>query len=215
MWIDKIILLLSNHRQPNNPAIPMTLTKQQIISLLRSSCSPDSIQARWQTEIQQVLTELQARGEVYAGMKNRYCMTPPTVLASSKDNLVGLRFRGDRAYLPLAHQALKTEQSQDALSLHPKIHGFDRISACLNQVGIRLITVADSIEYLPPPCQPSKAVLRSPWLENPFSVKDWSDRTIQQYVPHRDTIQRNRWTSLDYNQLQDNISGFKIELFMN
>ncbi|KYC41677.1 hypothetical protein WA1_16690 [Scytonema hofmannii PCC 7110] len=213
MWFDKIILLLSNHRQPNNPTIPMTLTKQQIVSLLRSSGSPNSMQERSplaqavpglsQTEIQQALTELQARGEVYAGIRNRYCMTPPTVLTQSKDNPTGLRFRGDRAYLPLAHQALKTEQSRDDSSLHPKIHGFDRINTCLNQVGIRLITVADSIEYLPPPCQPSKAILRSPWLENPFQVKNWSDRTIQQYVPRRDTSQKKRWTPLSYHQLQD------------
>ncbi|KAB8313913.1 hypothetical protein SD81_040840 [Tolypothrix campylonemoides VB511288] len=204
MRFDKITLLLSNHRHPDNPAIPMTLSKHQIITLLRSNLSPNESQEQLQTEIQEALSELQAQGEIYAGMRNRYCITPPTVLALDRDNLSGLRFRGDRAYLPLTHQVLKTEQSNDNLSIRPKIGGFNQIKNRLSQAGIRLVTVADSIEYLPYPRQPTQAILRSPWLENPFSISNWQSKgSIHQYVPRRDTPQKSRWVPLNYQQLQD------------
>lgn len=204
MCFDKIILLLSNHRHPGNPAIPMTLTKHQIVSLLRSSLSPNQSQEKLQTEIQEALSELQAQGEIYAGMRNRYCITPPTVLALERDNLIGLRFRGDRAYLALAHQVLKTEQSKDELCMGPKVHGFNRIRDYLSQVGIRLLTVADSIEHLPYPQKPSKAVLRSPWTENPLTISNWyNNGIIQQYVPRSNTLQKHRWIPLNHKQLQE------------
>jgi len=198
MCLEKIILLLSNHRHPINPALPMTLTKHQIASLLRSSLSPNQSQEQLQTEIQEALSEAQAQGEISAGMRNSYCITPPTILALAPDNLSGLRFRGDRAYLALAHQVLKTEQSYDELCIRPKVHGFNRIRDYLSQVGIRLLTVADSIEHLPYPQKPSKAVLRSPWLENPLTI---STGIVHQYIPRRDTPQQHRWIPLNSQQL--------------
>lgn len=204
MLFDKITLLLSNHRHPANPAIPMTLSKHQFITLIRSSLSPNESQEQLQTDIHEALSELQAQGEIYAGMRNRYSITPPTILALDRDNLIGLRFRGDRAYLPLAHQVLKTEQSHDDLSIRPKIGGFNQIKNRLNQAGIRLVTVADSVEYLPLPCQPSKAVLRSPWPDNPFLLNNWQGRgSIHQYIPCSNTPQKNRWIPLNYQQLED------------
>ncbi|MHC0068744.1 hypothetical protein ACWATR_38765 [Nostoc sp. UIC 10890] len=204
MLFDKITLLLSNHRHPANPAIPMTLSKHQFITLIRSSLSPNESQEHLQTDIHEALSELQAQGEIYAGMRNRYSITPPTILALDRDNLIGLRFRGDRAYLPLAHQVLKTEQSHDDLSIRPKIGGFNQIKNRLNQAGIRLVTVADSVGYLPLPCQPSKAVLRSPWPDNPFLLNNWQGRgSIHQYIPCSNTPQKNRWIPLNYQQLED------------
>lgn len=204
MLFDKITLLLSNHRHPANPAIPTTLSKHQFIRLIRSSLSPNESQEQLQTDIHEVLTELQAQGEIYAGMRNRYSISPPTILALDRDNLIGLRFRGDRAYLPLAHQVLKTEQSHDDLSIRPKIGGFNQIKNRLNQVGIRLVTVADSVEYLPLPCQPNKAVLRSPWPDNPFLLNNWQGRgSIHQYISRSNTPQKNRWIPLNYQQLED------------
>lgn len=204
MCFDKITMLLSNHRHPSNPALPLTLTKHQIVSLLRSSLKPNQSQEQLQTEIIEALSELQAQGEIYAGMRNRYCITPPTVLALDKDNLTGLRFRGDLAYLALAHQVLKTEQSKDDLCIRPKIHGFNQIKNRLSQVGIRLLTVADSIEHLPYPQKPSKAVLRSPWTENPLTISNWSNNgIIQHYVPRSNTLQKHRWTPLNHKQLQE------------
>lgn len=204
MCFDKITLLLSNHRHPSNPASPMTLTKHQIVSLIHLSLEPNQSQEQLQTEIQEALSELQAQGEIYAGMRNRYCITAPTVLALERDNLTGLRFRGDRAYLALAHQVLKTEQSNDDLCIRPKIHGFNQIKNRLSQVGIRLLTVADSIEHLPYPQKPSKAVLRSPWTENPLTINNWSNNgIIQQYVPRSNTLQKHRWIPLNHKQLQE------------
>lgn len=204
MCFDKITLLLSNHRYPSNPAIPIILTKHQIVLLLRASFEPNESQEQLQTEIQEALSELQAQGEVFAGIGNRYCITPPTVLALERDNLTGLRFRGDRAYLALAHQVLKTEQRNDDLCIRPKIHGFNQIKNRLSQVGIRLLTVADSIDHLPYPQKPSKAVLRSPWMENPLTMSNWSNNgIIQQYVPCSNTLQKHRWIPLSYKQLQE------------
>jgi hypothetical protein len=205
MDFDKMITrLLSNHRHSGNPDIPTTLTKHQIVSLLRSHLSPNQSQEGFNSEIQEALRELQAQGEVIAGGRNRYCMAPPTVLTLDRNDSSGLLFRGDRAYLALAHQALKTEQSEDELRIRPKVRGFNRIRSHLNQVGIRLLTVADSIEHLPLPRKPSPAVLRSPWSVNPFMERNWSDDgTICHYVPQPDTSQKDRWLPSNYQQLRD------------
>ena len=204
MDLETILQLLSNQRHPSNSARPTPLTKHQLISLVRSSLSPNQPTDGLLGEVQEALSELQAQGEVLAGTGNRYCMAPPALLALERENLSGLLFRGDRAYLTLAHQALKTEQSEDNLRLRPKIQGFNRIRNCLSQVGIRLLTVADSIEHLPYPRQPSKALLRSPWSENPFTVSHWSrEGSIQHYVPQRDTAQKERWLPLSPQQLQN------------
>lgn len=204
MDFEKITLLLSNHRHPNHPAIPTTLTKHQIISLIRSSLSPNEPEDKLPSEISEALRELQARGEILAGTRNSYCIAPPRVLALEKDNLTGLLFQGDRAYLPLAHQVLKTEQSQDKIHLHPKIREFNRLKDKLSQVGIRFLTVADSTEGLPCPRKPAKAVLRSPWTENPFRITNWCCQGgIKQYVPRRDTSQKERWMSVSYEQLSN------------
>lgn len=204
MDIEKITFLLSNHRHPINPALPTTLTKQQIISLMRSSISPNQSPDEIEKEIQTNLMELQAQGEILAGIGNRYCMAPPTLLALERDNLTGLLFQGDRAYLALAHQVLKTEQSNDELRIRPKIQGFHRLRDCLSQVGIRLLTVADSIDNLPYPRQPSKALLRSPWRENPLTIRNWpNESTIQQYLPEQDTSQQERWKPLIHQELQE------------
>ncbi|MBC1257053.1 hypothetical protein, partial [Trichormus variabilis] len=129
---------------------------------------------------------------------------PPTALALDKDNLTALRFQGDRTYLPLAHQVLKTEQNHNSVNIRPKIHNFNRIKDHLHQVGIRLVTVADSINNLPYPCKPSKAILRTPWPDNPFLTSSWqSQGLIHRYLPSRDTTQKHRWTPLNYHQLQD------------
>lgn len=199
-----ILQLLSNHRHPEAPVRPTPLTKHQLVLLLRSSISPNQSTDGLQSEVQETLSELQAQGEVLAGTGSRYCTAPPTVLALERENLSELLFRGDRAYLTLAHRALKTEQSENNLRLCSKMQGFNRIRDCLSQVGIRLLTVADSIEHLPYPCQVSKVLLRSPWSENPFTMSHWSKKgSIQHYVSKRDMSQKERWLPLSFQQLQN------------
>ncbi len=110
MYFDQIILLLSNHRHSDHHEIPITLSKTQIISLVGASLSPNKPQDNFTNQITEALKELEAGGEINAGTRNRYCIAPPTLLAQAKDNLTGLLFRGDRAYLSLAHKVLNTEQ---------------------------------------------------------------------------------------------------------
>lgn len=194
MLTEKIIQLLSNHRYPNKQAIPQPLTKHQIISLIASSLSLNESQENLKDKIQDTLNELQAQGEVLAGRRNCYCMSPPMVFAKNKEDLTSLLFRGDRAYLALAYQVLESQQNlQNPLLLRPKSHQFHRIKDRLNQVGIRLLTVSDRIEYLPKPRKPLKSELRSIWTENLFSIKKWQNGgSIQRYVPG-DAIQKHRW----------------------
>lgn len=194
MWNDKIILLLSNHRQPRDRTIPLPLTQHQIVSLISSSLPPNQPQDNLAVEVQDALNELQAEGEVLAGTRNRYCMAPPMALAKNQDDLTGLLFRGDRAYLALAHQVLESQQNQEnPLILRPKIHRFHWIKDRLSQVGIRLLTASESIEHLPKPRKPLKSELRLPWSDDPFSIENWSNGGyIQRYVPG-DASQKDRW----------------------
>jgi hypothetical protein len=200
MYFKPIIKLLSNHRNPNNLAIPTTLNKSQIILLIRSSLPPNQSQNNLQNEIQKTLWELEAQGEILSGGRNRYCMAPPTVLTLERENLNELIFRGDRAYLSLAHQVLKTEQNLDTVDLRPKITQFERITTELNRVNIRFLTITDSVKHLPRPQKPSKTILRSPWQDNPFERE-----TIFQYVPKSKTSQKERWTTVTHEQLSDSI----------
>jgi hypothetical protein len=144
--------------------------------------------------VQQILRELEARGEILAGDRNRYCMAPPIALALDEDNLTSLLFTGDRAYLTLAHQVLESQPNhQDPLVLRPKVHRFHWIKSRLSQVGVRLLTIADSLDDLPRPQKPSKAVLRSPWLRDPFEIKSWANGgDIQRYAPSN-APQADRW----------------------
>jgi hypothetical protein len=119
------------------------------------------------------------------------------VLTQDEDNLIGLLFRGDRAYLFVAHQVLETKQEREKIHLRLQIHGFNRIKDRLTQVGIRLLTVSNSIEHLPLPHQPSTAILRSPWSQNPFENTDRSKNSIQCYLAIQNTTQKDRWININ------------------
>jgi len=194
MLTEQIIKLLSNHRNAKNLTMPLALTKHQIISLLGTSMSPKDTQDDLSIKIQDALNELEAETEVIAGKRNFYSMAFPTALANNKEDLTGLLFRGDRAYLTLAHQVLESQLNpQNPLILRPKSNHFHRIKDRLNQVGIRLLTLSDSIEDLPKPRQPLKSELRSTWGEDPFLIKNWQNAGyVQRYVPC-DAPQREHW----------------------
>lgn len=190
--LEKIILLLSQHRYPVNSAMPSPLTVNQITTLLNSAASPQEVLEL--KTVQQILRELEARGEILAGDRNRYCMAPPMALALDEENLTSLLFTGDRAYLTLAHQVLESQpNNQDPLILRPKVHRFNWIKSRLSQVGVRMLTIAHSLDDLPRPQKPSKAFLRSPWLRDPFEIKSWANGgAIQRYVPSN-APQADRW----------------------
>lgn len=177
MYFKQIILLLSNYRNKELPELPITLSKTQIISLVGASLSPNQPKHNITTTINEALKELEAQGEINAGSRNRYCIAPPTVLPQEKDNLTGLLFRGNRAYLSLTHKALNTEQERTQTLITTRINNFEVIKNNLDRVGISLLTVEQSIESLPLPELPTKAILRSPYLLNPF------DNLVLQYFP--------------------------------
>jgi hypothetical protein len=203
MWNDQIILLFTHHRQPSNQTMPLPLTKYQIVSLLGSSLPPNQSQDNLTAEVQDTLNELQALGEIIAGTRNRYCMAPPTVLAKNQEELTGLLFRGDRAYLTLAHQALETQPNREnLLLLRPKKYRFHWIKDRLSQVGIRLLTASDSIEHLPKPRKPLKSELRLSWSEDPFSIKNWSNGGYIQRYLSCDAPQKDRWHNSSCESIQ-------------
>jgi hypothetical protein len=198
---DKIILLLSQHRQHSNSALPLALTVSQIISLLKLAIAPNqNIDAE---TIWQDLNELEAMGEILAGDRNQYCIAPPTLLALDEDNLTSLLFTGDRTYLALVHQTLESDQKDlDNLRVRPKKENLSWISSHLEQIGVRLWTVADSLANLPIPQKPDQVILRSPLTRNPFENDSWNgDRSIQHYVPRPNTSQIERWQPANYAQI--------------
>ena len=197
MYLNQIISLLSNHRNSDRPDFPVTLSKTQIISLVGANLSPNHPQDNITTTINETLRELEARGEINAGRGNRYCIALPTVLAPTKDNLTKLIFRGDRAYLPLAHKVLKTEQEPTERLIRININSFELIKNKLSQAGITLLTVEQSIESLPLPELPPKAILRSPYSLDPFENK------VQQYLPQNNFhTQSQRWQEITKSHLK-------------
>ena len=194
---DAIILLLSQHRQPTNSSLPLALTISQITSLLKSTLAPDH---NLNTEtLRQDLNELEAMGEILAGDRNQYCIAPPTLIALDEDNLTSLLFTGDRTYLALVHQTLESDPTDlDNLRVRPKKQNFSWIRSHVEQIGVRLWTVADSLANLPIPQKPDRVVLRSPLTRNPFENDNWrTDQNIQQYIPRPNLSQIERWKPAD------------------
>lgn len=196
MLSNSIINLLSNHRDPNNQNRSSTLNKTQIIRLLRESISPDRQLLSLQEEICQTLQELEAQGEILASKGNYYCIAPPTLLANSREDVAGVRFRGDRAYLSLVHELLKTNQNRDEIKIRSQIRTFDRIQAKLDPIGIRLLTVEDLIHRLPSPQKPPKYVLRCP-----TTLPDSYDGELFSYEPVPNTLQEDRWQPVIVSQV--------------
>jgi len=202
---DKIVKILSNHRQLPGFERPQSLTLRSITSLVEHSLPPSSPNdAVISDQIQACLQELQAQGEVLAGVGNRFCVAPPMVLAKDKTNLTGVLFKGDRAYLKLAHQAIKTGQPITKTHLHPKVHGFDQIKERLKSYGIRLLTVTDSVEHLPIPEKPKLYLLSgAEWHEDLFQCLKTSG-FVQSYLPKSQwQVQSDRWQPITQNALAD------------
>ncbi len=197
MLSNSIINLFSNHRDPKKQDRPNTLNKTQIIKLLRESVSPDRELSNLQEEICQALQELEAQGEILASKGNYYCIAPPTLLANSREDVAGVRFRGDRAYLSVAHERLNSRnQNRDEVKIHPRIRTFDRIQAKLDPIGIRLLTAEDLIQCLPSPQKPPEYVLRCP-----TTFPDSSDGELFGYEPVPNTLQEDRWQPVIVSQV--------------
>lgn len=193
MLNNQIIQVLSYHRAPGRPHLPQTLTRFQIMGLLKHSEPPSfSESSLTPANIDTELHNLEAQGEVLLGIGKRACMARPTVVVESPENLVGLKFTGDRAYLRLAHQMLNTGQPVSRTLLRPQKQSFPWIQEHLLKAGINCLTIEQSISQLPLPEIPAAWSLRGQErLENPFFTYQGFD-SIFGYQPIGGA-QRDRW----------------------
>lgn len=188
----KIITILSNHRSPSQSK-PHTLTKKQILSLLESSLSPDYPQDKLIKELENSLRELEAKGEIYAGVGNRFCTAHPTVLYEEA------LFIGDRAYLPLAHQVLGSPVAETNKLIFPDLD-FEVLQQKFLERGINLIVIEQSLQYLPEPSLPLTQMLRGYEIEDPFINPDYAG--ILHYVPQWGE-QSDRWRDLSRSTIRN------------
>lgn len=179
----KIVTILSEHRSPIDKSKPLTLTKKQILSLIESSLSPDYPQNKLIKELESSLRELAAKGEIYTGGGNRFCMAHPTVLYEEA------LFIGDRAYLPLAHQALGNTVTETNKLVFPDLD-FEVIQQKFSERGISLTTIEQSLQHLPAPSLPLTTMLRGYDVEDSFVNPDYAG--ILHYVPQWGE-QSDRW----------------------
>ena len=179
----KIVTILSDHRAPSDKFKPLTLTKRQILSLLESSLSPDYPEDKLIKELEFSLRELATKGEIYAGVGNRFCIAHPTVLYEEK------LFIGDRAYLPLAYQALGNPVTETNKLVFPDL-SFEVIQQKFSERGISLTTIEQSLQHLPAPSLPLTPMLRGYDVEDPFVNPDYAG--ILHYVPQWGE-QSDRW----------------------
>ncbi len=189
----QIVQILSHHRVLNRPHLPQALTRFQLLGLLRNSEPPLFAESGLTpAKIDNELHNLEAQGEVLLGIGKRVCMAQPTVVVESPENLVGLKFMGDRAYLRLAHQMLNTGQPVSRTLLRPEKQSFSKIYEQLAKAGIKCLTIDQSIDQLPLPEKPAAWNLRGQErLENPFFTYQGFD-SIDGYQPCPET-QHNRW----------------------
>ncbi|MEG3439467.1 hypothetical protein V0288_20235 [Pannus brasiliensis CCIBt3594] len=192
-----ILKILSDPRDPKCLTRPVPLNKTQIVTLLRDSIPPDRSLDKLADEVQESLQELEARGEILAGVRNRYCIAPPAVVSIDGDSENHFHFRGDRAYLPLVHRILETGQDSEAIELHPRVD-IGRIKPLLNRSGIRFFTLDESLHYLPTPYRPLTNHLRASRSEEYI---DFDTAII--YIPSPNTIQRERWRKFDRSLLAE------------
>lgn len=179
----KIVTILSEHRSPIDKSKPLTLTKRQILSLLESSLSPDYPHDKLIQELESSLRELEAKGEIYAGAGNRFCIAHPIVLYE------GSLFIGDRAYLPLAHQVSGNPVMETNKLVFPNL-SFEVIQQKFSECGISLTTIEQSLQHLPAPSLPLTPMLRGYDVEDPFVNPDYAG--ILHYVPQWGE-QSDRW----------------------
>jgi hypothetical protein len=167
---EKILTILTNHRQPNNRELPRVLTLRSIASLIEHSLPPNENINR--KEIEDYLNQLQLQGEVLKAKGKKYCVAPPSVLVEDKDNFNSLWYRGDRAYLNLVHQVLETKQIIPTTEIDARGKSFTQIKEKLNSCGIRLLTYQDTLYELLIPHKPKLYTLDKcdPNIENEIKV---------------------------------------------
>ncbi|MBE9176762.1 hypothetical protein IQ225_18195 [Synechocystis salina LEGE 06155] len=189
----KVITILSNHRSSIDKYKPLTLTKMQILSLLEYSFNPDYPLDKLIKQLETSLRELEAKGEIYAGVGNRFCIAHPTIFYENA------LFIGDRAYLPMAHQILSNSVSEDNKLVFADL-SFEILQQKFLCSGISLITIEQSFQYLSEPSLPLSVVLRGHEVQDPFLNPDYIN--IFHYTPQWGE-QINRWQQLSPDNLRN------------
>lgn len=179
----KIVAILSNHRSSIDQSKPLTLTKRQILSLLESSLNPDYPLKKLLKELEASLRELEAKGEIYGGVGNRFCIAHPMILYEEA------LFIGDRAYLSIAYKILGNSVRETNQLIFPDLD-FEVIQQKLIERGISLIRIEQSLQYLPEPHRPPTQMLQGYAVEDPFVNPDYVG--ILHYVPQWGE-QGDRW----------------------
>lgn len=202
----KIITLLSQHRQPDKPTLPAPLRRVDIVNALHRCAAPGQENGQLEVAINEILSKLEMLGEVLRGANNYYCMAPPIIFSGSEDiRTEHLKFRGDRAYLPLAHRILKTSNPNQERLLS-RVSDFHHAKMELARYGIRLVTLRELIEELPLPSKPQ--VWSSQPIPEPLTGSDcW------QYTPAH-CNQSERWRLLSREGLT-NESLIKVDFGKN
>jgi len=195
---ERILTILTNHRQPNNRELPRVLTLGAIASLIEHSLPPNENINR--KEIEDYLNQLQIQGEVLKTKGKKYCVAPPTLLVEDQNNCDILYFRGDRAYLNLVHKVLETRQIIPTIEINSRGKSFTEIKEKLNSYGIRLLTYQDTLYELPIPQKPQLHTLDK--LDNTLQGE------IKIYNPSRQTHlykpQEERWKITVIDRLMNN-----------
>lgn len=200
MWKSKILQLLSQHRQSGQPALPAALSQTQIANLLRQTLDPNQSDDQIGNDVQMALRELEAQNEVLRAPGNRYCVAPPVLLSNSED-LAGQQFKGDRAYLTLAHEVLKTNQPVNVEQLRSTRSNFKKAKDDLLEHNISLLTTADILNDIPEPQKPQRIHLKGHEYQL-STIEFWKTPGIKQYVPaHAEQV--DRWVKPIPSTLKD------------
>lgn len=195
-----IISLLSQHRAAERSHLPQPISCHQLAPLIKVSLPPQQRDndSSWKTDLDAELHNLEAQGEILLGLGKRVCMAPPTLLTDHESWVTSLRFTGDRAYLPLAHEVLQTGQDPTTTLLRPQSHNRDRVQADLYAVGMRCLSLSQTVENLPH-CQPPslQQILGHRWGDSIFGDITNSS-TLKGYLPTNQwQSQTDRWQTIE------------------
>ncbi len=195
-----IISLLSQHRAAGRSHLPQPMSCRQLASLIKVSLPPQQRDndSSWRIDLDAELHNLEAQGDLVLGLGKRVCMAPPTLLTDDEPWVTSLRFTGDRAYLPLAHQVLQTGQNPITTLLRPQSHNRDRVQADLHATGMRCLTISQTVGNLPH-CQPPslQQILGHRWRD-PIFGDITNGSTVKGYLPTNQwQSQTERWQTIE------------------
>ncbi len=213
-----IISILSQHHAAGRSHLPQPISCHQLASLIKVSLPPQhrDDDSTWRAALDTELNNLEAQGEILLGLGKRVCMAPPTLLLDDESWVASLRFIGDRAYLPLAHQVLQTAQNPDDTLLKPSSHHPDRIQADLQAVGMRCLTLSQAVEKLPCCQMPTPQQLRGHRWRDPIFDNVTHVSPVKGYLPQNQwQSQMDRWQTIESEVHLSNLPAVQLLRLVN